>query len=103
MAAALRSVRCPIPIAEALEDSLIAHGGRPHWGKYRYRTHDTSYRATYPNLARFDQVRRTLDPTGVFGQDGDMFSGLDRLERPPVRDMVKSIFDPDEYSDIRVL
>jgi hypothetical protein len=98
--------RRQIPIAEAVEKIFLAHGGRPHWGKYSYltsmRDKDT-YRATYKGLAAFEAVRRTLDPDGMFSGDRDMFDDLDRFERPPIGEMIKSVFGSEDYWQIRLL
>ncbi len=93
-----------IPIAEEVERLFIAHGGRPHWGKYSYLD-DEAYRATYAGLSAFAAARARLDPTGVFGGDRgmDMFRDLPRFERPPRRQMLRSVFEKDEYQDIRLL
>jgi FAD/FMN-containing dehydrogenase len=98
--------RRQIPIAEAIEKIFLAHGGRPHWGKYSYltspRDKDT-YRATYKGLAAFEEVRKTLDPTGMFSANRDMFDDLDRFERPPIGAMIRSVFSSEDYWQIRLL
>ncbi|MFI0742053.1 D-arabinono-1,4-lactone oxidase [Streptomyces sp. NPDC021100] len=50
----------------AAEEVMVAHGGRPHWGKLHGR--DASYLAgAYPRFADFTAVRDRLDPDRVFG------------------------------------
>ena len=47
------------------EPVLLAHGGRPHWGKRHFR--DGGWvRDAYPSFPRFDELRRRLDPRDVF-------------------------------------
>ncbi len=41
-------------------------GGRPHWGKMHFET-AASLAPRYPEWARFQAVRRQLDPEGRFG------------------------------------
>jgi L-gulono-1,4-lactone dehydrogenase len=98
--------RRQIPIAEAVEKIFLEHGGRPHWGKYNYltspRDKDT-YKATYKGLAAFEAVRKTLDPDRMFSADRDMFDDLDRFERPPIGEMIKSVFGSKDYWQIRLL
>lgn len=48
--------------AEAL---LVAHGGRPHWGKMHTRTAD-QLRQDYPRFDDFLAVRDRLDPERIF-------------------------------------
>lgn len=43
-------------------------GGRPHWGKMNFLETD-ELRSAFPLLDRFVQVRRRLDPNGVFLND----------------------------------
>jgi L-gulonolactone oxidase len=47
---------------EAIMDRFA---GRPHWGKVHFQTADT-LAPRYPEWDRFQAVRRTLDPDGVF-------------------------------------
>ena len=49
----------------AFEQEMLALGGRPHWGKLFSASPDT-LRAAVPGLARFDELRRALDPKGMF-------------------------------------
>ncbi|WBB62606.1 FAD-binding protein [Streptomyces sp. WMMC500] len=52
----------------AVERIMIAHGGRPHWGKLHSR--DAAYLAgVYPRFGEFTAVRDRLDPGRVFGND----------------------------------
>jgi FAD/FMN-containing dehydrogenase len=94
--------RRQIPVAEAIEKIFIDHGGRPHWGKYRYLT-SKEYEKTYSGLAAFEAVRSKLDPNDMFSANRDMFDDLDRFERPPIREMIKSVFGSEDYWQIRLL
>lgn len=94
--------RRQIEIAEALEEALASHGGRPHWGKYRYLD-DDRHEATYPGLAAFRRVRERLDPQGLFADGAAMFAGLDRFRRPRCLAMLRSLFDRNTYQPIRLL
>ncbi|WP_291797192.1 D-arabinono-1,4-lactone oxidase [Brevibacterium sp.] len=52
----------------ALTEIALAHGGRPHWGKW----HDLDAAALaplYPRWEEFQAVRRELDPHGAFAND----------------------------------
>ncbi|PPL14656.1 D-arabinono-1,4-lactone oxidase [Microterricola pindariensis] len=49
----------------AVEQIMIAHDGRPHWGKMHYRDAE-SLRAVYPRFDDFLAVRDQLDPDRVF-------------------------------------
>ncbi|HWM35760.1 MAG TPA: D-arabinono-1,4-lactone oxidase [Streptomyces sp.] len=52
----------------AAEQIMIAHGGRPHWGKLHSR--DAAYLASvYPRFEEFTRIRDRLDPGRVFGND----------------------------------
>lgn len=44
----------------SLEKEFVRLGGLPHWGKLFY------IRPQHPNLARFEAVRKQLDPSGKF-------------------------------------
>lgn len=49
-------------------DAIIrAHGGRPHWGKLHFMTRER-VDELFPEIDRFRQIRRELDPDGVFPQ-----------------------------------
>ena len=48
-----------------MEPLLRAHDGRPHWGKKHTRT-AAQLRPMYPRWDTFQQIRRQLDPDGVF-------------------------------------
>jgi FAD/FMN-containing dehydrogenase len=48
-----------------MEPILIKHGGRPHWGKKHYQT-AKELKALYPCWERFHEIRRSMDPEGVF-------------------------------------
>nr|WP_235857232.1 D-arabinono-1,4-lactone oxidase [Occultella glacieicola] len=52
----------------AVEDIMVAHGGRPHWGKiHRRRAVDLA--PLYPRFADFLDVRDAVDPGGLFAND----------------------------------
>ncbi|MFF2525004.1 D-arabinono-1,4-lactone oxidase [Streptomyces liangshanensis] len=52
----------------AVERIMVAHGGRPHWGKVH--TRDAAYLAeAYPRFAEFTALRDRLDPDRLFGND----------------------------------
>lgn len=53
------------PVLEAMQELFTNHGGRPHWGKEHTLTPDRVL-ARQPALADFIDVRRELDPHGVF-------------------------------------
>jgi hypothetical protein len=90
-----------IPIATEIEEVFLRHGGRPHWGKYRYLT-TRSFDESYKGFAAFEAVRRKLDPTGMFSAKQDMYHDLKRFERAPVGTMFKSIFDASVYQQIQL-
>ena len=46
--------------------ALLKYNGRPHWGKsFDSMTPDEAHRI-YPKLREFLEVRRQLDPKGIF-------------------------------------
>ncbi|WP_426520192.1 D-arabinono-1,4-lactone oxidase [Diaminobutyricibacter sp. McL0618] len=49
----------------AVEEIMMAHDGRPHWGKMHYRDAD-SLRSVYPHFDDFIAVRDRLDPERTF-------------------------------------
>ncbi len=49
----------------AVEEIMMAHDGRPHWGKMHYRDAE-SLRAVYPRFDDFIAVRDRLDPHRTF-------------------------------------
>jgi L-gulono-1,4-lactone dehydrogenase len=52
----------------AVEQIMVAHEGRPHWGKMH--TRDAEYlAAAYPRFAEFTALRDRLDPDRVFAND----------------------------------
>jgi FAD-linked oxidoreductase len=53
---------------DGVEAIFRNHAGRPHWGKLHTRSADDLARI-YPMWGRFHQVRRRLDPGGVFLND----------------------------------
>jgi FAD-linked oxidoreductase len=56
----------PVEYFRAAEQIMVAHGGRPHWGKMHYRDAE-SLAAVYPHHGDFVAVRDRLDPGRVFG------------------------------------
>ena len=51
-----------------VEAIMVAHGGRPHWGKMH--TRDAAYFAgVYPRFGEFLALRDTFDPDRVFAND----------------------------------
>ncbi len=53
------------PYFRAVEEVMNGFGGRPHWGKRHFQTAAT-LAPRYPEWERFQDVRRRLDPDGVF-------------------------------------
>jgi len=53
------------PFMRAVQEVAIAHDGRPHWGKRHFLT-AAELAPRYPEWDRFQKVRRTFDPNGVF-------------------------------------
>ncbi|SDO77422.1 D-arabinono-1,4-lactone oxidase [Actinacidiphila guanduensis] len=52
----------------AVERIMVAHGGRPHWGKMH--TRDAEYlRSAYPRFEEFAELRQRLDPGRLFRND----------------------------------
>ncbi|WP_341952640.1 D-arabinono-1,4-lactone oxidase [Salinibacterium sp. TMP30] len=51
-----------------VEAIMVAHDGRPHWGKLHNR-HAESLAATYPGFNEFLAVRDRLDPGRMFAND----------------------------------
>ncbi|MGK5500675.1 D-arabinono-1,4-lactone oxidase [Streptomyces sp. URMC 125] len=52
----------------AAEQVMVAHGGRPHWGKLHSR--DAEYLAgVYPRFGEFTALRDRLDPDRMFAND----------------------------------
>jgi len=56
------------PFLRAVQEVALAHDGRPHWGKRHFLTAD-DLAPKYPMWDRFQEVRRTFDPDGVFTND----------------------------------
>lgn len=50
---------------QAIEPILLEYGGRPHWGKKHYQTAE-QLKKCYPHWEEFQEVRKQLDPGGVF-------------------------------------
>jgi FAD-linked oxidoreductase len=60
-----------------VERIMDEHGGRPHWGKMHFQSHET-LASRYPRWNEFQEVRAALDPGGRFGNPY-----LDRVLGPP--------------------
>jgi L-gulonolactone oxidase len=60
-----------------VEQIMDEYGGRPHWGKMHFQSHET-LASRYPRWNEFQEVRAALDPTGRFGNPY-----LDRVLGPP--------------------
>ena len=56
------------PFLRAVQEVALAHDGRPHWGKRHFLT-AAELAPKYPMWDRFQAVRRTFDPDGVFTND----------------------------------
>ncbi len=50
---------------KAMEQIMDACNGRPHWGKMHTKTM-FELAEVYPRFSDFQQVRRAMDPTGMF-------------------------------------
>lgn len=50
------------------EEEMLSLGGRPHWGK-QFGAGPELLRAAYPFFDRFAELRRRLDPQGMFDND----------------------------------
>jgi L-gulonolactone oxidase len=48
-----------------VEQIMLRHGGRPHLGKLIYMT-PSELKQAYPGWAKFDDLRRRMDPKGLF-------------------------------------
>lgn len=55
----------PTDYFEAVEDIMVSHGGRPHWGKMHTRD-AASLRECYPRFDDFIALRDRLDPERMF-------------------------------------
>lgn len=53
------------PLFREVEAICADYNGRPHWGKRHFQTADT-LRSRYPEWDRFTEVRKRLDPSGLF-------------------------------------
>jgi FAD-linked oxidoreductase len=58
----------PAEYFDRIEEIMVAHDGRPHWGKLH--TRDAEYlAAAYPKFEEFLAVREKTDPDRVFGNE----------------------------------
>ena len=48
-----------------VEEIMVDYAGRPHWGKLHCQDHE-SLSKTYPQWEAFQNVRRLMDPLGIF-------------------------------------
>lgn len=55
-----------LEIFQEVEKALYQFGGRPHWGKVNFLTQERALDLYGNNLTLFQQVRRQLDPEGIF-------------------------------------
>ncbi|TQK20017.1 FAD-linked oxidoreductase [Microbacterium sp. SLBN-154] len=55
----------PTAYFAAVEEIMLAHGGRPHWGKLHTLGAD-ALRERYPRFDDFLELRRAFDPDGLF-------------------------------------
>ncbi len=55
----------PIQYFQMTEQIMQEVGGRPHWGKMHFATAST-LKKLYPKWKNFLEVRKTLDPNGIF-------------------------------------
>lgn len=55
----------PTAYFAAVEEIMLAHGGRPHWGKLHSLGADV-LRDRYPRFDDFLELRRAFDPDGLF-------------------------------------
>ncbi|RDV10727.1 hypothetical protein DXT99_26030 [Pontibacter diazotrophicus] len=51
-----------------MEPIFRAYGGRPHWGKKHYLGAE-DLRPLYPEWDRFMEIRKEMDPNGIFLND----------------------------------
>ncbi len=101
-AAVLRSRQ--IPLAIAMEKILDAHGGRPHWGKFRHLGQDEKFIATYgDSFSRFESYRAAVDPTGMFSDGWRMFKDLEMFDEDDLFVAPFSGMNPDNYQKMRFL
>jgi L-gulonolactone oxidase len=49
----------------AVEQIMLGHDGRPHWGKLHFRS-EADLAPAYPQWGAFQAARSRMDPTGVF-------------------------------------
>ncbi len=52
----------------AVQDIMLAHGGRPHWGKL-HSLDASALRTRYPRFDEIAALRRDVDPTGLWRND----------------------------------
>ncbi|MCH7659618.1 MAG: FAD-binding protein [Euryarchaeota archaeon] len=53
---------------EDIEPIFLSYGGRPHWGK-KHTLRAPELEERYPKWERFREIRREMDPDGVFMSD----------------------------------
>ncbi len=64
----VRDMLAVLPLLAEVERALQPFDARPHWGKV-FTTQPDIVGALYPRLADFEQLRATLDPDGMFGNE----------------------------------
>jgi FAD/FMN-containing dehydrogenase/pimeloyl-ACP methyl ester carboxylesterase len=67
-----------------VQEMLLEHGGRPHWGQMHHFT-EGAVEAMYPELPRWMGVAKELNRTGVFNNTFSDRLGLSGPSRPMVR------------------
>jgi FAD/FMN-containing dehydrogenase len=56
------------PFVHAIDETLRPFAARPHWGKLHFMTRER-LEELFPRFDRFVELRRELDPDGVFLND----------------------------------
>ncbi|WP_438824871.1 D-arabinono-1,4-lactone oxidase [Bacillus sp. JJ722] len=64
-----------------MEEIMKRYQGRPHWGKMHKRSNE-DLKELYPKFADFQDIRKELDPNGIFLNDylADLFSNSSEPE-----------------------
>lgn len=63
------SMRGYEPFYKEFYNLMLTYGGRPHWGKINYLTHDDAAKLYGDKFNQFISVRKKLDPDGVFSNE----------------------------------
>ena len=56
------------PLVRDAEAVFDRYDGRPHWGKHHTKT-AAEFAELYPDFERFRELRREMDPDGLFLND----------------------------------